>query len=915
MSNDLSGTQGSSQIFPTGTDSTLTTPTSATNPLSKGTSISGVYDGTDILTDMAVNFTPQVLPTPQKSFTDTSADQPIPPAPDSEGEIGPQPIGAKEQKLVMRFFYKRISELASKTGLSADEMKSFYSAIASGAPLTDTRFQSIFNQAKKDTQEQTPLPQSWTPTSTNQKDWIKQPMQPYSDAKKIEINDHYDQALKNIFKQYVAEADPPLTKTEEEQLRQAISEGKVSPDIFEDFQAITKAARKETQKTYGLSESWYKDTPNTDDWKPINLSPLAPAAVNQTQAEQLLSNINDYALTLDQVAERLSKDLGPEQQVSMDEFRSAISKAIQYLKSVLRDIQLKDNEVSADVIKNKLEEADARFKELQKSIDEKREAERKQEKAKKTSFILKIVGPIVAALSTIVGAALAIFTFGASTALIVAGIAVGIALTTYSIVDSATGCTSKLMEVINDSLKEAFPNDPVMQKVIKFTAMVAIVLVLIFIIVITAGGGAASIGSSVAAQIAKETVKQLMIQLIIMTIMTSNAIPELLGEILKAKGIDEKSSKIAEIVMMAITMLVIIASVIVGGKGVSATAKGISEGFMSGVRSVKEFMTRVSQMIKTAIDEIRQGVIETLKATLKLLQKLLENLSRGVTSMVEAAKNLPNTIFAALKNAAQTVKDAIKAINEQIQNLYKVKELTPQLRTSISASFAAAAENLEAAFKALRDAMERAFRAAQEAATTAKDAAISSAKVTIEEVKASMQRVSEMTMQQLAKLKDVPGAIGEEAKNVALGFKTIGRGIKNIPKVMQEAQQLRRGAEAGIPQAQLEQIASSQLKHAQEGLAATQKVLRMTEHSLNFSNGVIQGVVGMQVARLTESAGDHMEAAAMIQAIIDLFEKLLQNIQTGTSARADFIVSLQEFYSKFFKDLGRSTSKIFNFQG
>ena len=70
---------------------------------------------------------------------------------------------------------------------------------------------------------------------------------------------------------------------------------------------------------------------------------------------------------------------------------------------------------------------------------------------------MKILGPTISAVATIVGAILAILTFGAATALVVAGIAVGAIMTAYSIVDSATGATGKLVQLVNESIKSLVP--------------------------------------------------------------------------------------------------------------------------------------------------------------------------------------------------------------------------------------------------------------------------------------------------------------------------------------------------------------------------------------------------------------------------------------------------------------------------
>lgn len=782
MNNDLTGTTSSSRVVPSGTDSTVTPSQPDTSTVTTpGMSVDfKIYSGADIMSSIENVVLQQFSTKGVGTVVDLYADHPVL-LEAQESDVGPQPVGSAEQKRILRFFHQRVRQSLEKSELTPEEAKAVYSSFISGNVVSDSKqnniLQNAINQAKKETQEQTPLPTTWDPQSTNSRDWIRQPLQPYNDAKQAEINNYYDKAVTDAFNQYVAQAKPPLAQNQIDTLKKALSDGKAPLELEDAFKAITKTAASATQQTYGLSETWYKGTISMDDWKPINIGPLAPAAVNRTQVEDIISNLNDYLTGLEEAAKKISEGLEPNstEQVAMDEFRRVISAAIQELKAVLREIQLADAEVSKDKMQSKLDAVMARLNELTKDIQDRIEAEKKQAKAQKVSTVMKIVGPIVAALATIVGAALAIFTFGASLAIVVAGIAIGTAMTAYAIADSVTGCTAKLMTIVNEALEKAYPDNPAIQKAIKFAVVLAIVLVMVAIIIVSGGGAAGSIASSTAVQIAKEVAKQLAIQILIMAVMASNALPELFGAVLKACGVSEKDSQIAEIIMMVITLILLMVAVLAGGKAGAGGAAKVTD-----------------EAAATVKDGVTQGV----------------------------------------KQGAETTSMTVK-----------------------------------------------------------------------EQLKAAMQKVSDMIAELGNKLKNapnVPKATQEFFKDFLEGFKNIGKGFRNLPKAIEEASQIRKGA-----------MALTEAENLRGTLASSQKVLQLTSAGINVADGINRGVVGMQVAKLLESAGDHQEAAELIKAIIDMLEKMLATIQTGMDSRANWMVDLGNMYNEFINGLERNTSQVF----
>jgi hypothetical protein len=965
MNNDLTGTQGSSRIvppIPTPDDHlpTLEIITSKVMPFD-----SQIYDGADSMNN---DFILQQFKVNQNKMYDTSAEFPLLLQPDPEGEIGPQPAGTAEQKLIMRFFYKRVRELLGKSGLSAEQVKEVYNALASGTPIGNSQLatlaKNVKEQAKKETQEQARLPESWDPQSTSAKDWIPKPIEPYRPDEQQEINQFYDKALLEALSEHISQATPPLTEEQKNQLQNAISKGKVSSGIAEVFNAITEKARQATQKTYGLAETWFKGTTNIDEWKPINLGIISPQAVNNSRAEVILTNINEFLADLEKAGEKVVDHLDPSnpKNLTMDEFRRVISKAIQDLKKTLRDIQLQDTEKSKERLQEKLDAVQAKTDAKIRADEKQKEIDEKNKKAEKVSTAMKICGPMIAALGTIVGALLLIFTFGASTSLIVASIAVGVAMTTYSIVDSVTGCTTSLINFINEALATAHPENEALQKFLKALIVTAVVAVLAVVIILSGGSASANIATNVAAKTALEVAKQLSAQLMIIAIMSSNAIPELIGSILRASGVSKEDSRVWEIVMMVITMITVMSAMAIGkGGGLGATAKSVAEGVKSAARSVQEAAVNAMKFLVKLMDEIKNGVIEATQATIKTLLKMLEQLSKSLNALVKFAKEVPGNILASVQRVKEAIqdlrillKDHIKDLQTLVGNVAKREELITMIKDPVQRAqllrdikdnaklltliseheqFDAQqldlirktvenairreelvlnlVNNLKAAGESLKNSVQQLMDDISRVAVNAKDAAIRGKDVVLEELQAAINKLQTLLNSAFTSLRNNAN-IGQQLDEILEGFKSIGKGFKSIPEVIKEAIQLRALKQAGnVSDEMIKALESSKIEHARISLQSTSKVLQLTPLVINVADGINRGVMALQVRRLLQEVGDIKASQELFQGIIALLEKLLTVIQTGINERSEFIIYLQRAFKDFYDGLSRNAAKIF----
>ena len=316
----------------------------------------------------------------------------------------------------------------------------------------------------------------------------------------------------------------------------------------------------------GLPPTWTFQATTPEAWTPSVVGLLPPGEVMSTFIKGLLVNITQLLEDLEAATQKVIDGLPSKSSTNVvfGDFLKVIGEAIADLKSELRKVQQQEAEKDKDLGRAKFSEQADRRKSMIDQEAKQQHLSAKQRKMSKLGDVMKILGPVVSAISTIVGAALAIFTFGASTALIIAGIAAGTAMTAYSVADSVTGCTSKMVLAFTNALKALMPNAADWeQALVKFVVIMAIVVIVVVIATVCLASGqagsVANLGTQTASQSAKlivqETTKQMLIQAAAMMLTSSNALSELTVSIVKAKGGGEEAQMIAQIIAMAVLMI------------------------------------------------------------------------------------------------------------------------------------------------------------------------------------------------------------------------------------------------------------------------------------------------------------------------------------------------------------------------
>lgn len=382
----------------------------------------------------------------------------------------------------------------------------------------------------------------------------------------------------------------------------------------------------------GLPASWTPQATTAEAWTPSQVGLLPAGEVMQTFIKGILGSstqlLDDAQAATEKIVASLPK--GSKDAVILSEFLKKIGEAIGELKKLLREVQEKDAEISKELGQVKFSQLSDKRQKAIEQAEKERHMTAKQRMMSKMGNVMKILGPVVAALSTIAGAALAIFTFGASTALIVAGIAAGTAMTAYSVADSVTGCTAKMVEAFSKAF-QSLDIPPWAQALVKLAVVVAVVIVVAIMAAAVATGQGATLTAQVSSQatsatvrvVVQETLRQMLTQAAVMIFTSSNALSDLTVEIVKAKGGGAQAQMIAQILSAVVTMIAVtigFAKMMTPGKAAADQAEQAADEAQAATgnvlhrvkESIKDSVKDWGKFIREQLDKPRTGLGESL---------------------------------------------------------------------------------------------------------------------------------------------------------------------------------------------------------------------------------------------------------------------------------------------------------------
>lgn len=338
-------------------------------------------------------------------------------------------------------------------------------------------------------------------------------------------------------------------------------------------QKINQDATQLTQTQAGLPATWTISSTKGVDWtREIDSTAeiITPEAIAKVREEQFILNSEALVSSIQAAAIKVSDSLPTHDpnKVSLQDFISVIGQAIRELKQALRQMQIVDAEKTKEFNRNKYDEIDVRSHLVEAQIAKQKQMREEQDRKSNITNALKWAGIGGSVAVLVIGAVLAPFTAGTSLPVAIATVAVGTTMTTYSIIDSELGLTQQLIQAFDSFLEDLYPGDDnaIIRSAIKAAFVAVISAVIVAVIAASAGSAATTVASqaagNVAMQAVKETAKQLAITLLMMTIMTSNAIPELISRtLIEAGAIDPNDPKhkfIVEIIASVVVMVTLL---------------------------------------------------------------------------------------------------------------------------------------------------------------------------------------------------------------------------------------------------------------------------------------------------------------------------------------------------------------------
>lgn len=619
------------------------TPDETEAKKAKGTTPAGIqsYEGVDSYSEAIDFFT--ALPFYDAGVYEALSQFPQLDVPNPDAQPGPTPYSQMEQKIVIKFLVKEMKKMLEGKA-SAQGIDEIINAVVTGKTLTDPKLAALAKTYGKEaidkTRKEGNLPESWQPTSTSPHDWTPLPIQPYGEEKIKEIEQFYNEAVQHFVEKYISSAEPPLTPDQIALLKKAIATDQVPSEIAEAYISVTKSATLATQENFGLANSWVKGTTDVESLKPVNVGIVNPASKANAVNETIVENLDKIHNEISNAVDKAFGNIPGKAKNAMKDYLAAVANAILFLKDQLLRNQIADAESSTKASETKFDQMETRKlrgEEMQAKIQD---VQKKQAKQKKISKWFKWLGPVIAAVTLVISVVIAAVTFPVGTAVAIAGIAVAAAMLTYSIVDMKMGITMKIVKAVDNLIKNMMPDASPLARTLVKIAAVAIVVIIIAVIIAAAAltGSLAGMVTNAAAQavtkFAAEAVKQLGINMLMMTVMCSNVIPDLMAELCKKWGLDQKNTMIAQVVTSVVATLTIMITI--------SLAKGAA-----------------SSLSKTTPDQVLKNLQKALEDIVKSIKQLPQTLKDLPAATLKALAALPGNTFDTLKGVTQRFKDLI----------------------------------------------------------------------------------------------------------------------------------------------------------------------------------------------------------------------------------------------------------------
>lgn len=608
----------------------------------------------------------------------TNAQHPNLPSPLST--IPPPPFYTPDdQQQIVLNYNDLLTATAEKTistatpPLTDKQQQTLQQSLTTGSPPADATLLSMYTNIVGSTtlaiQAQYELPSGWSiadgnnPESSN---WQPNLLGPFNSNQQTTINNSFHAEVDYQVSIAIKNASPPLTAAQIAELKEDIANGVAKeggdPIVNALFNGVIDDSTTITQAKFFLPPSWTPGTTKASDLTPIASNDISGSEITQ----MMLDNAGKLASQAMKSVQNL-QGLFPadsSNKVAMADFLKAVASAIDNLKKVQQQLQIAEGNITQQLTAAKYSELDGRRigseAQLQNQRDQYKKAQEAAHSHSKMAGIMKILGPIVAAVCCIIGA-IACIAGGAGTALIVAGIAIGIAMTSYSIADSQLGLSAKFMASFSKFLGDL--GSP-MKYIVGAVLAIAVAAVLIAATIASPGSGV-SIGMQIAANAATQVTLQVGMTMLMASGVLNTIVSDVFGPMLDAMGASGLAKQIVEAVITALIMVVICAK----AGGAAAGTAGEEGALQDGSVTFSQAVSNAAADLKQSITDIPSNIATGISNAATSISNAADSMVTSLNNFVAAIKNFLSSGDAVLATAQNAAQDASLDVQNGINGL------------------------------------------------------------------------------------------------------------------------------------------------------------------------------------------------------------------------------------------------------
>lgn len=508
-----------------------------------------------------------------------------------------------------------------------------------GREIADTQAQRpILPEPLKDVQEETPV------------------YKPYSEDEQKQIDQFFNQMIENELSVISQSADFEGAPEKISELKQAFETGKVPSSIAASYVAISQTATDKVRESFAIP-NWSKGVTNPADLTPVGLNATQSIQIGNQQTTQFLNGLTNHLQGIQKGIEKLASE-SPEglkgkfpgkqdDPISYGDYLQAISEAISYLQEQLNRMQSQDAMTTMNTSQVKQGDIEAQQTQAQDQQEQMLKQINRSGIMKIVSDTMKILGPVIMG-AAIIGTALS----GGALAPLLISAAV---MLTFTVLNNQFDIVQKAVQGVDDIVNSVLPKDAPdwVKDVVKVAVMATTVIAIVVAGAAITGGASLLSNEGVKAAVVGVT-KILGTQAVMMTVMCSNAIPELAGDVVKACGGSQSASEITQVVAMIAQAAVIMGAMFICGPkapgsgtkaaaaSVEKTAFNLEKGLnylKNAAKATKEALTPSFPTIQDIINGMKQLSEGTEKQVAGKIMTFVAEIAGPATNAVAGGVN------------------------------------------------------------------------------------------------------------------------------------------------------------------------------------------------------------------------------------------------------------------------------------